>query len=83
VNSGAAIAAFCSNSDKYLELGERRTVTLPYDIFRKLPEGESIWIEAVQSLELAQARLATLTKNQPGDYILYDLSRRLIISPAA
>ncbi|MFZ0969192.1 MAG: hypothetical protein WAN13_13040 [Candidatus Acidiferrales bacterium] len=53
-----------------------------YDIFRKLPDGASIWIEAVQTLELARTRLANLVKTQPGDYIVYDLSRRQIVARA-
>jgi hypothetical protein len=55
-------------------------VSLTYDIFRKLPDGASIWIEAVQTLELARTRLANLVKTQPGDYIVYDLSRRQIVT---
>jgi hypothetical protein len=66
----------------YTNSRRRTAVTLAYDIFRKLPEGQSIWIEAVQNLELAHVRLATLTKSEPGDYILYDLSRRLIVAEA-
>lgn len=57
-------------------------MSLTYDIFRKLPDGASIWIEAVQTLELARARLANLVKTQPGDYIVYDLSRRQIVAHA-
>jgi hypothetical protein len=49
-----------------------------YDIFRKLPDGASIWIEAVNSLDLVQERLAHLAKNAPGDYVVYDLSRNEI-----
>jgi hypothetical protein len=57
-------------------------VSLTYDIFRKLPDGASIWIEAVQTLELARTRLSNLAKTQPGDYIVYDLSRRQIVARA-
>lgn len=57
-------------------------MNLTYDIFRKLPDGASIWVEAVQTLELAHARLARLIKTQPGDYVVYDLSRRRVIAEA-
>ncbi len=57
-------------------------MNLTYDIFRKLPDGVPIWVEAVQSLELAQVRLARLIKSHPGDYVVYDLSRRRVIAEA-
>jgi hypothetical protein len=49
-------------------------VKLTYDIFRRLPDGGPIWIEAVRTLEAARARLAHLMKAQPGNYFVYDLS---------
>jgi len=45
-----------------------------YDIFRKLADGTSIWIEAVNGFEFVHDRLAHLAKNAPGDYVVYDLS---------
>ena len=55
---------------------------LTYDIFRRLPDGGPIWIEAVQTVEGARARLASLSKAQPGDYFVYDLSTNKIIEHA-
>jgi hypothetical protein len=55
-------------------------VKLIYDIFRKLPDGAPLWIEAVPSLELAKTRLASLTELQPGDYMVYDLSRNQVVT---
>jgi hypothetical protein len=57
-------------------------MNLTYDIFRKLPDGIPIWVEAVQTLELAHARLDGLIKSHPGDYVVYDLSRRQVIAEA-
>lgn len=57
-------------------------MSLAYDIFRELPDGASIWVEAVQTLELARIRLANLIKTQPSDYVVYDLSRRQIVARA-
>ena len=54
-------------------------MTPNYDIFRRLPDGESIWIEAVHNLDHARRRLADLMKAEPGDYIVYDLSQREIV----
>lgn len=53
-----------------------------YDIFRRLPDGGPIWIEAVQTLEGARARLRYLLETQPGDYFVYDLVQNKIIEYA-
>jgi hypothetical protein len=45
-----------------------------YDIFRKLADGTSIWIESVDGFEQVQDRLARLAKKAPADYVVYDLS---------
>ena len=50
-----------------------------YDIFKKLPSGSPIWIEAVQGLELARIRLDTLMKVDPGNYLLYDLANAKVV----
>ena len=51
-----------------------------YDIFRRLPDGGPIWIEAaVQSLECAKDRLQLLLEAQPGDYFVYDLFQSKIV----
>ncbi len=52
-----------------------------YDIFRKLPGGP-IWIEAVQDLEHAKARLTNLIQARPGDYFVYDASSSKIVFAA-
>lgn len=61
----------------------RRTKGAPvkfaYDIFRRLPDGGPIWIEAVQTLEGAKLRLTSLLQTQPGDYFVYDLSHNKIV----
>ncbi len=53
-----------------------------YDIFRRLPDGSPVWIEAVQTLEGARARLRYLLEAQPGDYFVYDLVQNKIIEYA-
>jgi hypothetical protein len=57
----------------------RATVNFTYDIFRKLPDGP-VWVEAVQTIELAKVRLASLMKARPGDYFVYDISRSQVVS---
>jgi hypothetical protein len=76
---------FIATTDEELDresLNGGTKVTLTYDIFRKLPDGGSIWVEAVQTLELARVRLTNLIKTQPSDYVVYDLSRRQIVARA-
>jgi hypothetical protein len=57
----------------------RRTMKATYDIFKKLPTGSPIWVEAVQGLEFARARLAKLMQADPGDYLVYDLTNAKIV----
>jgi hypothetical protein len=56
----------------------RGDMTVSYDIFRRLPGGP-MWIETVQDLENAKARLENLAESRPGDYFLFDpLSSKII-----
>jgi hypothetical protein len=57
-------------------------VKVTYDIFRRLPDGGPVWIEAVETLESARARLRYLLEAQPGDYFVYDLVQNKIIEYA-
>jgi len=43
----------------------------PYDILRKDALGIPIWVEAVESLEQAAARLKELARRSPGEYIVF------------
>ncbi|MGA8143128.1 MAG: hypothetical protein WB987_04475 [Candidatus Acidiferrales bacterium] len=54
-----------------------------YDIFRDLPDSGPIWIEAVQGLKNAHARLTELRETRPGDYFVYDPIAAKIIAIAA
>ena len=56
-------------------------MTESYDIFRELAETGPIWIEAVQGLENAKARVAELLAMRPGNYFIYDpLAAKVIAS---
>jgi hypothetical protein len=59
------------------------TLKQSYDIFRRLPDGAPIWIEAVPNLELARVRVACLIRSDPGEYLIYDLSRGQIVAHGA
>jgi hypothetical protein len=52
-----------------------------YDIFRDLVETGPIWIEAVQGLDHAKARLTELLEARPGNYFIYDpLAAKVVAS---
>jgi hypothetical protein len=42
------------------------------DIFRKLPDGQFLWVKAVEGLEEAKRQLFQLTRLHPGEYFIYD-----------
>jgi hypothetical protein len=42
----------------------------PFDIFKIVQNGESVWLEAAQSLETATARVAALRESTPCDYMI-------------
>lgn len=54
-----------------------------YDIFKKLPNMGLIWIEAVEGLEVARARVHELVSIQSGEYFVYDLSQMQVVDSAA
>ncbi len=52
-----------------------------YDIFSDLAETGPIWIQAVQGLENAKARVTELLQAHPGNYFIYDsLAAKVIVS---
>jgi len=69
-------------SESELFRGEHQMI-VTYDIFRKLPAGDPVWVEAVQGLEIAKSRLEELVNVRPGDYYLYDLGCERIIAIAS
>jgi hypothetical protein len=42
------------------------------DIFRRLPDGQLLWVKAVEGLEEAKSQLGRLVQINPGDYLIYD-----------
>ena len=42
------------------------------DIFRKLPNGQLLWVKAVEGLEEAKSQLGRLAQINPGCYLIYD-----------
>jgi hypothetical protein len=50
-----------------------------FDIFKQLRNGTSIWILAVEGLEQARNRIASLARIGPGDYLIYSQEKGLIV----
>ncbi len=50
-----------------------------FDIFKKLPDGQPMWVRAVEDLTEAKEHLTELTKIEPGEYFLYNSPNDQII----
>lgn len=50
-----------------------------FDIFKKLGNGKSLWIVAVEGLEQARNRMNRLAVIGPGDYLIYSQEKGLIV----
>ena len=44
----------------------------PFDIFRKDPTGNLIWMEATRTLEDAKARIQELAASCPSEYVVFN-----------
>jgi hypothetical protein len=51
----------------------------PYDMLRKDPDGNFIWLEAATDLAVRRARLRYLAAKAPGDYVLFDRAKQQTI----
>jgi hypothetical protein len=51
-----------------------------FDIFKKLPDGQPIWIKAVEGLDEARRQLDHLAANCPGDYFIYNTRNGRVIA---
>ncbi|HEV2615513.1 MAG TPA: hypothetical protein VGU63_02760 [Candidatus Acidoferrales bacterium] len=51
-----------------------------YDIFRRLPDGTPIWVEAVKGEESARQRMASLARMNSCEYFLYDVPLNKIMA---
>lgn len=52
-----------------------------FDIFKQLPDGAPIWIEATDTLHEAKQRVAELSSAQPGYYAIYDSRADFFVVP--
>ena len=42
-----------------------------FDIFKRLPDGKPLWIEAAEGLAEAKVQLSRLAAATPGEYFIY------------
>jgi len=42
------------------------------DIFRRLPDGKPLWVEAVVGYEKAKVHIQELIQVSPGEYFIFD-----------
>lgn len=52
-----------------------------FDIFRQLPDGAPLWIEASATLHEAKQRVVELSSTQPGNYAIYDARADFFVVP--
>ncbi len=50
------------------------------DIFRKLPDGEPMWIKAVEGFDEAKREVSELAKLSPGDYFIFNTRTGRVIA---
>ncbi len=51
-----------------------------FDLFRKDPRGNPVWIDTVPDVDTARARANQLTAALPGDYFVFDQSSRTVVA---
>jgi hypothetical protein len=51
-----------------------------FDIFKRLRDGTSLWILAVEGLEEARNRMNRLAVVVPGDYLIYSEEKGLVVT---
>jgi hypothetical protein len=51
-----------------------------FDLFMRLPDGQPVWIKAVESLEIARNQLAQMASNSPGEYFIFNTNNGQLIT---
>ena len=51
-----------------------------FDIFRGLPDGEPVWIKAVETLDEAKRLVKQFAAHAPGDYFIFDATNGQVIA---
>jgi hypothetical protein len=50
-----------------------------FDIFKKLPDGNPLWVKAVDGLDEAKVHIARLAAVSPGEYFIFNVRNGSII----
>jgi hypothetical protein len=61
-------------------IAEVGTMSAKFDIFKKLPDGQPIWIKAAENLEEAKRQLSQMAAVSPGDYFIYNATNGQVIT---
>jgi len=65
--------SFVEYSHRNVKFGQRgKALSAKFDIFLRLPDGQPIWIKAVESLEEARKQLTELSERTPGEYFIFN-----------
>jgi hypothetical protein len=65
------LAAFLPYSLRPTKLEVAR-MDAKFDIFKRLPDGQPLWVRAVEGLEEAKRQLIQMALASPGDYFIYN-----------
>jgi hypothetical protein len=50
------------------------------DLFIRRPDGQPVWIKAVESLEVARNQLAQMAASSPGEYFIFNTTNGQLIT---
>jgi hypothetical protein len=50
-----------------------------FDIFKRLPDGDPIWVQAIDGIEQAKEQLARLASSTPGEYFIYNVQGGCVV----
>jgi hypothetical protein len=50
-----------------------------FDIFRQFPDGQPVWVKAVDDLEEARREINSLSDETPGHYFVFDARASAVI----
>jgi hypothetical protein len=56
-------------------------MTAKYDIFKKTPENDFVWVEAVEDIVAAKKRLISLVSIAPTEYRLWNSTEQRFVDP--
>ena len=51
-----------------------------YDIFAGRPDGEAMWIESVEGLKDARARMEQIAAEKPGQYFMFSTTNNAVLA---